>query len=398
MSALGARALEGGFGSWQESDLRPAVVVLHDGLMGGATTGVVRAVPILRDHGWRCAFWVPTPGSAFDWLKDRGAEVSGEPKPIATGLRSLREPPGLRRRLRATPGYLRRFREFLFRAQPQLVHANSLFAFAEGVAAHRAGHAALLHLHDMAPANRKRLLAAAIAERGFDHAIAASGACARSYARGVWQPEVVYEAAPVPERVLEPRERPKRWVVGSIGVISHRKGSDVFVAAARRLLQKRDDIEFRLVGSTDDPLEREWGEVVINDAVEAGIHHQRRVNVPSEIAGWDLFAMPSRTDPCPIVLLEAMASGLPVIGAASDGIVEQITPESGLLVPSEDPAALAAAIERVLSMPAAERAAMGRAAHERVKRVFDLDTQAAALDAAWRVTIDRHRAHLGTQS
>ena len=44
------------------------------------------------------------------------------------------------------------------------------------------------------------------------------------------------------------------------------------------------------------------------------------------LARWDAFVLPSRSDPFPISMLEAMASGLPVVGTRRDGIAEQSRP------------------------------------------------------------------------
>jgi glycosyltransferase involved in cell wall biosynthesis len=72
-------------------------------------------------------------------------------------------------------------------------------------------------------------------------------------------------------------------------------------------------------------------------------------------------------DPCPTVVLEAMAVGRPVVAAASGGIIDMVEDGvTGLLVPPGDPVALARALSTVLEDP--ERAtAMGRAGNTRVQ-------------------------------
>jgi glycosyltransferase involved in cell wall biosynthesis len=82
-------------------------------------------------------------------------------------------------------------------------------------------------------------------------------------------------------------------------------------------------------------------------------------------------------------MLEAMASGLPVIGARRDGLAEQITDECGVLVEPEDPDALARAIVSLAGRDAAERRAMGEAARERVASLFNLERQADAMHEAY---------------
>jgi glycogen(starch) synthase len=79
-----------------------------------------------------------------------------------------------------------------------------------------------------------------------------------------------------------------------------------------------------------------------------------RVNVPhQQIPGLmqaaDLFALPSRSEPFGIVLLEAGAAGLPVIASRTGGIAELLEHEkTGLLIPSDDESALFEALRRLL--------------------------------------------------
>jgi glycosyltransferase involved in cell wall biosynthesis len=82
------------------------------------------------------------------------------------------------------------------------------------------------------------------------------------------------------------------------------------------------------------------------------------------LAACDVFVCPSRHEPLGNVVLEAWSAARPVVAAAAQGPVELIREgETGLLVPKEDPAALAAAIAGVLADPAraASLAAAGRA-------------------------------------
>jgi glycosyltransferase involved in cell wall biosynthesis len=63
----------------------------------------------------------------------------------------------------------------------------------------------------------------------------------------------------------------------------------------------------------------------------------------------DVFCLPSRNEGCPNVILEALASGKPVVASRVGGIPELLTDgENGYLVPSEDPAALAGALAKAL--------------------------------------------------
>ena len=367
--------------------MTPTVMVcLHDELMNGASISILRAVPLLEQRGWRFVFWVPSPGPARDHLDEMGADVAGLERPIASSVAAMRLPPGMRSRAMATPGYMKAFRAWVRQKSPDLVHANSLYSFAEAIAAKRIGHPTLLHVHDMAPAGRKRAAARWICRRGVDRTIAVSEACADSYAHDGWRPDVVHEAAPIPDEPVEIRDAPDPFVVGTVGVVSRRKGTDLFVEAAE--LINDPAFEFRIIGSPSDPFDAEWGTDVLARAGRAGIRHLSSAGVEAELRAWDLFVLPSRRDPCPISMLEAMALGLPVIGTRVDGLAEEINSESGVLVPGDDAPALAAAIRAFQEMEPTERRALGAGARERVRTQFSLSRQADALDASYRELLE----------
>jgi len=105
----------------------------------------------------------------------------------------------------------------------------------------------------------------------------------------------------------------------------------------------------------------------------------------AEVARWlhagDLYVHPSRADTFPSGVLEALASGTPVVASRVGGIPEQVGEETGLLVEYGDAPALAAAIELLLADPD-RRARMGAAAAADARERFSLERQ---LDAYLRL-------------
>lgn len=81
---------------------------------------------------------------------------------------------------------------------------------------------------------------------------------------------------------------------------------------------------------------------------------------------FDLFVLSSRTEGTPISLFEAMAAGVPIVATAVGGVPDVVTEREAILIPPEDPDALAAAIRAIFDDPEAARA-RGRAARERLK-------------------------------
>ncbi len=298
-------------------------------------------------------------------------------------------PPGPGRRLAAAPGYLRRYRAFLRARRPALVHANSILTMAEALVARREGIPTVLHVHEMLPLDLRGRLLRRAAWRRLDQVLAVSAPCAARLAWRGHRPRIVYEATPMPAEPAAIRDAPRPFTVGTVAVVSPRKGSDVFVDAATLLLDReREAFRFEMVGAAHDAVQREWAHELLARARTVGIHHIPRIpEVFERLARWDAFVLPSRADPFPISMLEAMASGLPVVGTRRDGIAEQIAGGTGLLIEPEDPRALADAIAWCAAQPATTRERMGSAARSRVGAAFTLSHQAVAMHDAYLATL-----------
>lgn len=90
-----------------------------------------------------------------------------------------------------------------------------------------------------------------------------------------------------------------------------------------------------------------------------------RTDMPALLHAADGFVLSSKWEGLPIVLLEACAGRLPIVATAVGGNAEVVLDDvNGYLVPPEDPAALARAMERVMALPPEERQAMGERGRE----------------------------------
>ena len=130
---------------------------------------------------------------------------------------------------------------------------------------------------------------------------------------------------------------------------------------------------FRLRIAGDGPerpaLEEEAAHLGLDGAVEL---LGTREDVGDLLAAADVFVLSSDSEGLPMSVLEAMASGLPVVASAVGGIPELVRDEgTGVLVPPRDPGALAAALEALIAQPAL-RARLGEAGRRRIEHDFSL--------------------------
>ena len=101
----------------------------------------------------------------------------------------------------------------------------------------------------------------------------------------------------------------------------------------------------------------------------------------------DIFVLPSRSEGFSNAIVEAMAASLPVVATNVGGNGEAVQDGiSGLLVPSDDPAALSSAINRLLADPAMA-AAMGAAGREIVTRRFTTGAMMAQIAGAYNTLL-----------
>jgi glycosyltransferase involved in cell wall biosynthesis len=159
------------------------------------------------------------------------------------------------------------------------------------------------------------------------------------------------EPAAVPAQPAAVPAQPARpappYLLG-LGTSEPRKDFPGLVAAFDEVAAVHAELELRIAGPPG------WAEGELQDAIAAA-HHRDRVrrlgwvdDVGPLLAGAAVFVYPSRYEGFGLPPLEAMACGVPVV-ATSAGSLPEVLGDAALLVPAGEPAALAAAIDRVLS-------------------------------------------------
>lgn len=177
-----------------------------------------------------------------------------------------------------------------------------------------------------------------------------------------------------------PKPAPGRRLV-CIGRLCEQKGQLLLLDAARRVLDAGVDFELVLAGDGE-----------MRPAIEAriaalGLQRQVRITgwissdqVRQEIVAARALVLPSFAEGLPVVLMEAMALGRPVVSTYVAGIPELVLPgETGWLVPAGDTAALAQALQQCLQASDDQLATMGPAARRRCLARHDVDEQASTL-------------------
>lgn len=356
----------------------------------GGERSLLAAIDELRRTGAEIELtaFAPPQGPLADALAARGVELvpwsvrddAGDRRPAADSERELHDR--------------------LLTLRPDVVHANSLaMGRLLGRLADRLDSPTTAHLRDIIG-----LSGAAIADLNRNARLIAVSEATRTFhvAQGLnpSRTAVIYNGVDLED--FQPRPKsgelhrelhvpPHCPLVAAIGQISLRKGWDVLAQAAPAVVAAIQDVHFVFVGArhSDKPESRSYEAAVkqrLSDTPVAEHVHWlgERNDVRRLLNEIDLLVHAANQEPLGRVLIEGMASAVPIVATDVGGAREIIEPEtSGRLVPPRDPPALAAAVVDVLSDAIlAER--FRREARRQAERKFDIRDSARRLSACWR--------------
>ena len=154
--------------------------------------------------------------------------------------------------------------------------------------------------------------------------------------------------------------------IGWVGRMTHEKGPDVMLEALALLGDAPVQLSMLGDAARRNELERRGETLGVGGRTT---WHGTVTEAASRFPAFDVFVQSSRTEGTPMALFEAMAAGVPVVATAVGGVPQVVSPTEAILVPSDDPASLAAAVRDTLSNPAAARD-RARAARQRLEREF----------------------------
>lgn len=235
--------------------------------------------------------------------------------------------------------------------------------------------------------------------RSARHIVFINRYAAESYQPWVCADDVRYIDNPIDDRFFTvPRcEEPDRILFG--GTIGHRKHPLLLLEAAARLVEKRPGIKVRIAGKvTEEDYYERCKAFVAEHKLESNIDFLGSVSIETmmeELSKSNMLVLPSNQETAPVIVSEAMAAGNAIVATPAGGTAEMVEDgKAGLIVPFNDPAALAGAIDRILA-DADLRAAMGefarREAEERYKCSVVVDKTLAYYEDILQGTGDKRQ-------
>lgn len=316
----------------------------------------------------------------------------GHSRPIQESARSGVEVIEVRLPARAYRAETARLTAELARNPGAIAHTHGYHADLVGLrAARRAGVPVVATAHGFtggAPRNRVYEWLDRRALARFDAVVAVSRPLASRLQAGGVPPDRLhtipsaFDAAVLPESRTDARRTlgldGNGLVAGWVGRLSAEKGPDLFVEA----LALATDWQASVVGS--GPMARALVERAAQLGIPPRLHwHGAIPDAGRLLAAYDAVVLSSRTEGTPIVLLEAMAAGVPLVVTAVGGIPDVVTEREAILVPPGSPERLARGLHAIRSEPEAARA-RAVAARQRLHAAYAVDPWLDRYESVYR--------------
>lgn len=356
-------------------------LISHLSEISGACVALLGLAEGLRSCGMKAELVLPGEGPLAEESRRKSIEPVVIPNPQVSMLSGSRS--GVKLGFERIV-YVRSLSRWLRDERIDVVYVNTTATIFPGVAARFARRPIVWHVHETLtnPGRATRvkmrfieMASSAIiyASRSGETAFPAPRVKQRLIARNV----VCLDALRSARERLESRAFGPPHVVLMNGLYPL-KGADIFLRAAARVQRELSaPVRFVLLGSPEaDPvfaseLKRMTAELGLEQSILfAGL----RSDMPDVFASADVFVSASRTEAMPMAIVEAMATGTPVIATEVGDCPELLDGgRLGTLVPSEDPDALARAIVHTLSGPEATRAKAALAQAAIIERYSTLE-------------------------
>lgn len=323
------------------------------------------------------------------------------------GMMALHKPPG--QGIWLYPRLVRLLREL----RPAIVHTRNLAALEMAVPACMAGVPVRIHgehgrdVEDLAGDVRRYQWIRRVYRPFVSHYVALSRDLAGYMHHKVGVPDrrmtQIYNGvdadkfspSPVPEAIPGcPFEPTRHWLVGTVGRMQVVKDQLTLARAFVRVLQQRPELHarLRLVMVGDGPL-RAQAQALLDAAGVADLCWLpgERNDVPAIMRGLHCFVLPSLAEGVSNTILEAMATGLPVLATDVGGNSELVHQgKTGMIVPAADAAAMAQALAD-LALDPTGAAGLGRAGRSEVVARYSLHAMVQTYQALYERLLQGHR-------
>ena len=346
---------------------------------------------------------LPEEGPLSERLRARG--ITTKAFPLAVPRRYYLHPMRLHRLLLLPVEFLvcwRRMRRLIRTERVDIVHVNVSILVGPALAARLSGAPLVWHWREVLPEQGLwRNLTIGVAERWAAQILCISNAV-RAQFPDKSKASVVFDAV-VPDEAqqtdvgLMRREfglKNGDFCIGTVGRLQDRKGQDVLLRAASRVLQRFPNTTFLIVGDVykrnvraREALERLAEAMGIRERV---VFTGFRADIRAIMDVLDVFVLPVKLpEGFGIVQIEAMLKGKPVIASKIGGSLDVVVAgATGFLVPPNDPAILAEKIIVLLSDETL-RAAMGRRGRQRVLERFTIERQVQEVVSIYSAVVQK---------
>jgi glycosyltransferase involved in cell wall biosynthesis len=300
---------------------------------------------------------------------------------------------------RIDPSLPVRLANYLRRHHVSVVHTHNPHALIYGAPAAKLASAAAIHSkHGVNPDSPRRLWLRRLAARFVDAYVAvtptlaaaalAKGDCPEARLHVISNGIDVERFTPNRQARRAVREElgipEDAWVVGTVGRLAKEKNQDLLLRAVAPLLGENRRLVIVGDGEEGAPLRASVARMK-----EGAFVHMlgARDDVENLLAAFDAFALTSITEGLPLVLLEAMATGLPVISTAVGGIPDLIEHRiTGLLSPSGEPEPLTRQLDWLSTDTSLSRQ-IGEAGRRDVLELYSVDRMARAYGALYETSL-----------
>ena len=371
------------------SERRILAVVRHP--LGGVRTHILYTYPYLMEAGYRFTFVIPEGPSHAAFRDDVAAWQRVEVIDVP-----CRERDRFRAKFRPTVRALLKQRRFalihshgmgaaiptimanLGVGLPHVMTSHDVFCHAE-----ISGIAGWLKSRALGQMLRRLDALIAVGADARDDHLAHLPALRKGPCRFVSIPNGIdvsrYEPRPPTGKLRgELRLAPNVSLLGFLGRFMPQKGFLILIDALTTLARRPCARPFHLLATGSGDFVREYkAEVARRSELDGRITFREHVSdVAPILRELDLLVIPSLWEACPILPMEALVSGVPVLGSDCIGLREVLAGSAASMVPTNDPLALADAIEQALESPRKDAAVEGVAA---ARRRFDVRQRATEL-------------------